>query len=197
MVVYVCVVDFEATCWKTSNHHEIIEFPSVMLKWDDGIVEIDRFQQYVRPKIKPIVSQFCEKLTGITQHVVDNGVDLKNTVADHLSWIRRLAGDNMVVVLTCGSWDIEIMLPMDFQNNNIVINPIYQQYVDLKDLFKTTTNKKGSSMLKMLEYYGLRLEGRHHSGIDDCYNISKIFIQMVKDGLTEETFKQHILQQSD
>jgi len=34
----------------------------------------------------------------------------------------------------------------------------------------------------MLQYLNLPLDGRHHSGIDDCNNISKIFIKMWEDG---------------
>jgi len=37
-------------------------------------------------------------------------------------------------------------------------------------------------MDKMLEYLNLTLDGKHHSGIDDCRNISKILGKMVKDG---------------
>ena len=32
---YICVLDFEATCWKENNNHEIIEFPSILWKWQD------------------------------------------------------------------------------------------------------------------------------------------------------------------
>jgi hypothetical protein len=28
----ICILDFEATCWEENGDHEIIEFPSVILK---------------------------------------------------------------------------------------------------------------------------------------------------------------------
>lgn len=34
----------------------------------------------------------------------------------------------------------------------------------------------------MLQHQKLTLEGRHHSGIDDCYNAVRIAQQMIKDG---------------
>jgi len=41
-------------------------------------------------------------------------------------------------------------------------------------------------MAGMLNYLRLPLEGRHHSGIDDCRNISRIARQMLKDGASFE-----------
>ena len=37
-------------------------------------------------------------------------------------------------------------------------------------------------MTSMLEHLGLNLEGRHHSGIDDCKNLGRIVIEMIKRG---------------
>jgi len=37
-------------------------------------------------------------------------------------------------------------------------------------------------MTDMLEILGLELVGRHHSGIDDSINISRVVLQLVKEG---------------
>jgi inhibitor of KinA sporulation pathway (predicted exonuclease) len=37
-------------------------------------------------------------------------------------------------------------------------------------------------MVTSLEYLKISLEGTHHSGIDDCRNISKILVRMFSDG---------------
>ena len=37
-------------------------------------------------------------------------------------------------------------------------------------------------MYEMLNYLNLTLDGTHHSGIDDCRNISKIMIKLFQDG---------------
>lgn len=91
---YICVVDFEATC-EVDNpagyHHEIIEFPMVLIDThtleivsSDGGVrsrracaagailhsslrQVDSFQEYVKPELNPQLSDFCVKLTGIAQ----------------------------------------------------------------------------------------------------------------------------------
>lgn len=94
---YICVVDFEATC-EVDNpsdfHHEIIEFPMVLINtntleivsedfevrlWRSSasdciskrvfpfLWQVDSFQEYVKPELNPQLSDFCVKLTGITQ----------------------------------------------------------------------------------------------------------------------------------
>jgi len=39
-------------------------------------------------------------------------------------------------------------------------------------------------MTDMLEDMKLTLEGKHHSGIDDCKNIGRIVVEMLKQGKT-------------
>lgn len=35
----------------------------------------------------------------------------------------------------------------------------------------------------MLGMFGLKLEGKHHSGIDDVYNIAQVTIELLKRGI--------------
>ena len=39
-------------------------------------------------------------------------------------------------------------------------------------------------MTCMLDHFGLKLEGRHHSGIDDCRNIARVCACMLAIGWT-------------
>jgi ERI1 exoribonuclease 3 len=191
MSEYVCILDFEATCWKNSNDHEIIEFPSILLKWEtDKITEVSRIQLFVKPKSHPIVSKFCRELTGITQEQVNAGIDLKSALDTHKEWIKKHCKINEVTIVTCGHWDLRTMLQKDLKNNGLVLDSdsIYKRFVNIKDLHLKITNERARGMLSMLDYFELDLEGRHHSGIDDCHNISRIFIKLVESGLTKEIF---------
>lgn len=195
MAQYVCVLDFEATCWEDSNNHEIIEFPSVLLRWDgDKIEEIGRIQQYVKPKSNPVVSAFCQDLTGISQDTVNNGIELKTAIKTHSQWLQDFAQHDEITIVTCGHWDLKTMLPSDLKNIKMKPEPIYTRYVNLKDLFKTVTNTKALPMTAMLNYFKLNLEGRHHSGLDDCHNLARIFMELVKKGMTKKTFANHLVQ---
>lgn len=66
---YLLVLDFEATCGEggfPQDQMEIIEFPTIM--YDLQVKkEVGRFHEYVRPVIRPQLTEFCTGLTGITQ----------------------------------------------------------------------------------------------------------------------------------
>jgi inhibitor of KinA sporulation pathway (predicted exonuclease) len=111
---FICILDFEATCWEENENHEIIEFPSVMLKWEkDQITRVGEIQNYVKPKIKPIISDFCTTLTGITQDQIDQkGIELEQAVYLHTEWMASFTPNNdNITIVTCGIPDLERMLP--------------------------------------------------------------------------------------
>ncbi|VBB17692.1 exonuclease [Yasminevirus sp. GU-2018] len=198
---FICVLDFEATCWENSNDHEIIEFPSVLLKWrqttdskgktSHTVKEISRIQTYVKPKINPSVSKFCLDLTGITQDTVNKGVPLKTAIRAHEDWLREHCGDDFeqnTTIVTCGNWDLQTMLPMDLKKTGLKTSKVYSKWVNIKEVFALITKTHSVPMVPMLKHFGLNLEGRHHSGIDDCHNIARIFTKLVESGLKMSVF---------
>ncbi|KAF8590520.1 hypothetical protein K439DRAFT_1403650 [Ramaria rubella] len=75
---YFLVLDVEATCVPGTDFNwpnEIIEWPVVLLTWDDRdddgkashLKVVDEFRSFVRPTWKPILTEFCTSLTGIAQ----------------------------------------------------------------------------------------------------------------------------------
>lgn len=193
MTDYVCILDFEATCWKENGNHEIIEFPSVLLKWNGTeVVKVSEFQQYVKPKINPTVSEFCREKLGITQEQVDNGIGLMVVMNQHIAWLKTYTSLENVTIVTCGDWDLKVMLPMDLKNfdTNEEEYKLYKRFVNIKKIFQEVhkTPHHKYSMKIMLYKLNMTLDGRHHSGIDDCRNICKIFINLVENGLDKTMF---------
>lgn len=93
--------------------------------------------------------------------------------------------------LTCGRWDLHSMLPRQLDisesehgrdDSGNLIAP-YNRYINVKDAFRIHYKlRHQQGMLHMLRRLKLELEGRHHSGIDDCKNILRIVKQMLADG---------------
>lgn len=54
------------------TQQEIIEFSAVMVSTETHEVG-DTFQAYVKPTVHPVLTPFCQELTGIHQEWVDNG----------------------------------------------------------------------------------------------------------------------------
>jgi inhibitor of KinA sporulation pathway (predicted exonuclease) len=181
---YICVLDFESTCDGSKGFdNEIIEFPSILLKWNGTNYEkISQFQQFCKPLVNHTVSDFCHNLTGISQHQVNNGNNFIDVLNDHYNWINTHTNDD-VVFLTCGYWDLGIMMPKECKKWNIIPPKIYLNVINIKDEFKKFYSVSESyGMAWMLENLKMDLIGKHHSGIDDCNNITRILQRMISDG---------------
>lgn len=96
------------------------------------------------------------------------------------------------VFVTCGDWDLKTMLPNQlrlvdadhgFDESGRLVAP-YNRWINIKAPFKKKFNmtRYNVGMAGMLSKLRLKLEGRHHSGIDDCKNILRIAEALLADG---------------
>jgi len=170
-----------------------LNFPSIIID-AKTLEEVDRIQIYVKPVIDPILTKFCIKLTGIKQSWVDNAVLFPEAFKTYIEWLAK-NGLNLesnpknFTFITCGDWDLRSMLPRQCALVDLKIPSYFKSWINIKRLFGEFYNKKKvKGMTDMLSYLSLKLIGRHHSGIDDCTNISQIVIRMLQEGaVLEET----------
>lgn len=188
---YLCVLDVEATCEQYSKHyvHEIIEFPVVVvdLDGDGGIVA--EFHSYVRPTVNTTLSEFCTRLTGITQEQVDTSPTLPEVLAQFEAWrlqqgfLDTWDDDNKDFAFVAdGPWDLRFFLHGECVRKAIGKPAYFDKWVNLKQLFADFYHVRTCNLHKMLGHQGLKFEGRLHSGIDDSRNIARIAMRMRADG---------------
>lgn len=178
------VLDFEATCWKDNDDHEIIEWPMLLLDFKYKNIR-EEFFTFVKPKNNPVLSDFCKELTGITQEQVDGGISFEAALSQALKWLEETKKKYYYVrttFLICGNWDLEKMLPMEMKNHNIEASKemeVFTKWINIKDLFKKRfPDAQKPSMPDMLAKLELPLVGRHHRGIDDCRNLAQIVFKL-------------------
>ncbi|UJR31002.1 hypothetical protein I4U23_018513 [Adineta vaga] len=176
---YFLVLDFEATCDdKTKlNQHEIIEFP--VLKINGRTFECEStFHAYVTPTLNPQLTEFCTKLTGITQDMVSNQPNLAAVLEDFDIWLRKedlLKKTVRFIFVTCGDWDLYTMLPGQCDYFHLPRAEYFNRWINIKKSFNKVIRKyPRSGMVGMLGDLNIQHQGRHHSGIDDCRNIAEI-----------------------
>lgn len=197
---YICVLDFEATCWEGSinkEQMEIIEFPSVLLRVPidpaDGslaggpIEQVAEFAEYVRPTLVPQLTPFCTSLTGIEQTTVAAAREFAPVFRDHMTWLWEHTQGAPCFFATCGHWDLKTQLPRELRrpHHGLRMSKIpsaYAAYINVKDEFEKLYRCKGGGMTDMLAFLHLPLVGRHHSGIDDTRNIAAILVRVLQDG---------------
>lgn len=193
MTRYICVLDFEATCWDNElemkrNPREIIEFPSILFKMTPKgkIVYISTFREFVKPVINPLLSDFCVKLTSITQDQVNNADVFKNVYKRHIQWLyENIPFSSDIFFVTVGHWDLRDILRSEASRYGIKLSKCYKRYSNLKDDYNFCYNKKCSSMVEMLANSNIEQTGHLHSGIDDVINMVKIIEKMISDGYTD------------
>jgi inhibitor of KinA sporulation pathway (predicted exonuclease) len=177
---------------------EIIEFPSVLYKItesSDGTTcseYIAEFHEYVRPTMCPVLSEFCTFLTGIEQTTVDQARTIGEVYHDHIKWLHDHVPFGVpCIIATDGDWDLQTQLPRELRNKMLKRNKLYSTYINVKHEFEAIYATKARGMTNQLDFLGLTLDGRHHSGIDDTKNIAKIMLRIIEDGRTFQDFIIH------
>jgi inhibitor of KinA sporulation pathway (predicted exonuclease) len=88
---YYLIVDLEATCSDDDavprHEMEIIEIGAVIQSSRTFEIESE-FQAFVRPVRNPELTEFCTRLTGITQHDIANAPRFGESLAAMTEWMR-------------------------------------------------------------------------------------------------------------
>lgn len=168
----VLVVDLEATCWETReesarNNSEIIEIGVVL--YNIKTKQIEKAEGIIVKPRESTVSEFCTKLTTLTQEDVDKGIDIAQAMsrlfrqydAKNYPWISYGDYDRNMIQRQCTRFGIK--------------NPMSDAHTNIKQEFARIKGVKPCGMEKALTLLNIPLEGTHHRGVDDAKNITKIF----------------------
>jgi inhibitor of KinA sporulation pathway (predicted exonuclease) len=186
----VFVVDVESTCWERDpdfadgelqgdQPNEIIEIGVAALDLKTGAI-FQRDSIVVKPRFTK-VSKFCTKLTGWTQEAIDRGVDITEALVnfresfkvtkDHV-WFSCGEYDRIKLSSLTGKAGVHGLYGIEAHSNPF---DLMRSHVNIKTLFamKYKLNRE-LGMDAMLKYIDETLQGQHHSGADDAFNIAKI-----------------------
>jgi inhibitor of KinA sporulation pathway (predicted exonuclease) len=173
------VVDVEATCWADApppgQVSEIIEIGLATVDLPAG-QRAGRHRIVVRPQ-RSAVSPFCTELTGLTQAEVDGGVNFaaacKTLAVEHHAGPRPWA--------SWGDYDRKQFLRQCQATSTPY--PFGSVYINAKAVFTAAHGlRKRPGMAQALTIAGLPLEGRHHCGEDDAWNIAALITHLIAAG---------------
>jgi len=170
------VFDLEATCWErgtSPDRMEIIEVGAVRLGAPDYKLK-DQFQSFVRPVREPVLSEFCMKLTSITQEDVDTSNSWPEVLARFHSWI----GADFEAIGSWGEYDAK-QIRVDCRRHAITLPGFLDRHVNLKVIFSRIFEVKPRGMKGALRMLGVSLAGSHHRSLDDAVNIAMIAREMI------------------
>lgn len=167
------VVDIEATCWakdEPAKHvSDIIEIGLTTVDLAAG-ERLAKHKILVRPE-RSTVSEFCTELTGLTQEEVDSGISFAEScdllASEHKAPDRPWA--------SWGEYDRDQFRRQCAATG--VAYPFGETHVNAKSVFGTV-HRGRHGMKAALELAGLPLEGRHHDGADDSWNIAALVLHL-------------------
>jgi inhibitor of KinA sporulation pathway (predicted exonuclease) len=167
------ILDLEATCWEDRNNrkqNEIIEIGAVKVNESGNVVS--EFNEFIKPKLNPVLSDFCKELTSITQEEI-NGANLFTDVIEKFKeWIDM---NESFILCSWGFYDITQLIK-DCELHD-VDRAWLENHISLKHQFAEIKGlKRPIGMKGALNIEKIKLEGTHHRGIDDARNITKIFL---------------------
>jgi inhibitor of KinA sporulation pathway (predicted exonuclease) len=171
----IVVVDLEATCWDKSSGGVPDGQRSEIIEIGVALVDAVTFEpsQPMSFLVKPTMSKvgtFCTELTTITQKLVDTVglafADAGERLESRYNTPHRLWG-------SWGNYDIRL-----FKEQCELMGvryPFSDYHFNIKKFFTERDNKKKSmGMAAALVKLEIPLEGTHHRGGDDAWNIAKI-----------------------
>ena len=188
----IVIVDIEATCWENgavppSQQSEIIEI-GVCLFDTTTFEPLQKRSILVKPQ-RSKVSEFCTQLTTLTQAQVDTGIPFE--VACALLETEYLTSER-----AWASWGNYDHRMFQTQCESFVVRyPFSEHHTNLKKLFGRMCVKrkdKQVGMAQALAIAEMELEGTHHRGADDAWNIARILQYMVNrfgDGFLKKFYK--------
>ena len=173
----VLVVDLESTCWQgeppPGQSSEIIEI---------GLCPID-LQTLTRMEkrsllVKPVnseISEFCTQLTTLTSEMF---VDARS-LADATRILKNEYASKNRLWASWGDYDRRQFERVCRDQN--VGYPFGPSHLNVKSLFAAAVGKNHELGLdRAYERLGLEMEGTHHRGDDDAWNIAGVLCRLLK-----------------
>jgi inhibitor of KinA sporulation pathway (predicted exonuclease) len=173
----ILVIDVEATCWDgpipEGEESEIIEIGVCTV--DVASAErLERSSLIVRPAMSR-VSEFCNRLTTLTQEQVEGGV----AFADACSVLRRRFEARERLWASYGDYDRH-QFERQCESQGVKY-PFGPSHLNVKNLFAVVHALSPEiGMADALQRLGQPLEGVHHRGGDDAWNIAFILSHLLK-----------------
>lgn len=172
------VVDIEASCWRGSpppgQQNEIIEVGLCLLELADLMPKAKR-SVLVKPT-RSKISDFCTELTTLTQEQVDSGVNF----AEACRIIEQEYAAKQLLWCSWGNYDLNMFKAQC--ESFAVPYPFSKRHVNIKKVFaKHVNNRKQMGMARALKAVNLPLEGTHHRGGDDAWNIARLTAYLLKE----------------
>jgi inhibitor of KinA sporulation pathway (predicted exonuclease) len=174
---HVLVIDIEATCWDTApppgQTTDVIEIGVCPVELS-SLRRLEKRSLLIRPD-RSTVSEFCTRLTTITPEQVAGGM----AFGDACRVLEKEYDSRNRVWASFGDYDRKQIEKQCADTG--VRYPFGSRHVNVKTLFAMARGLPAEvGMPQAVDLCGLTLEGIHHRGDDDAWNIAAVLIEVLK-----------------
>lgn len=175
---HILVIDIESTCWDggfppSGESNDIIEIGLTPLELSSGR-RLAKRSILVRPE-RSGVSQFCTELTTLTQAQVETGIAFKDAcriLEDEYHSRDRLWA-------SFGDYDRRQFEKQCREQG--IRYPFGPSHLNAKTLFAISNGLPSEvGLSQAMALLGLPLEGTHHRGHDDAWNIAAVLWETMR-----------------
>lgn len=167
---YLLVIDCEFTCIEnppSDFDYELIELGAVLVN-ANTLDSISSFQAFVKPVRNPTLSEFCAKLTNISQTEIDNAEPFADVWESFLCWLHG----RECLFSSWGKGDLSILQK---ECSLTEASFPFTQHLDIKKAFSKCNRLNKRVGLKMaLNLANVEREGAQHRALDDAINTTKL-----------------------
>ncbi len=173
----VLVIDVESTCWEgpppRGQFSEIIEIGLCVVDVE-RLERLERRAIMVRPQTSE-VSDFCTRLTSITPQMAASGMSLEQS----LDVLRNDYQSEFRLFASWGDYDRnQFHRNCDFFRYKYPFGPTH---LNIKTLFAMAHRlPRETGIDAACELLGWEMEGTHHRGVDDAWNIARLFCDLLQ-----------------
>jgi inhibitor of KinA sporulation pathway (predicted exonuclease) len=176
----------ECTCWPDGklpdgrNQRDLMEIIEIgIVQLDTRTLEIEKKESYL---VIPIenglsgITEYCTSLTGITQQkIISEGLALDYALARMMTEFKTMKYEWM----SWGDYD-RPQFERECKRKKLQY-PFHKTHTNFKYWFSLLTNQKVQRNVEgALDFLGLTFEGSPHSGVDDAYNIARMYKNVMK-----------------
>ena len=172
----ILVIDVEATCWSNEpppgEKSEIIEIGLCVID-TNNCERKDKRGILIRPT-KSKISPFCTELTTITQDMVADGPDFPAA----LQTLKKEFGSKNCLWASWGDYDRK-QFERQCKEEKLGY-PFGPTHLNVKNLFALTHRlHREVGVAKAFEILAWQMEGTHHRGVDDAWNIGRLLCYLL------------------
>jgi inhibitor of KinA sporulation pathway (predicted exonuclease) len=173
---HILVVDIEATCWDGSppdgQQSDIIEIGICPIELTT-LTRLEKRSLLVQPT-RSSISPFCTELTSLTAEHLTTALPFR----DACRVLEKEYDSRERIWASFGDYDRRQFEKQCTETG--VRYPFGTRHLNIKTLFALAKSLPLEiGMAQAVQFLGLKLEGTHHRGHDDAWNIANIFVELL------------------